>query len=139
MFFEMKTIYILLVVLFFSACDNIKSIRYLVRAGHRASEIEGETTSTPKNNYLISFTETKGTNGNTVFNALYTLPQDTTLFFLNLSYNMPENLGFEGELDSCTVDALFFESMADTLNNKYAIKRSFNFKKDGGFFKITSH
>lgn len=131
-----KLIFIILPLIIFSACDNPKSIRHLIRALNRSSQIEKEKPAKTKIDYLISFTETKDATGNTVFTTLYTLPKDTNLFFLNLSHNMPEKLGFEGREDSCTVNAFFFKTVADTSGNKYAIQKSYEFKKDGQFYKI---
>jgi len=133
----MKTLNIAVVLLLvLSACDNPKSIRHLFRAANRASEIdEGKEKKSPKD-YLISYEQAKDSAGNTVFTALYTLPKDTNMFFLNLSYNMPEKLGFDGKVDSCTVNAFFFKSVADTASNKFAISKSFGFKKKGGFYKV---
>jgi hypothetical protein len=108
----------------------------LIRALNRSSQIENEKPIKPKNEYLISFMEAKDSTGNTVFTAFYTLPKDTNLFFLNLSYNMPEKLGFDGRVDSCVVNAFFFKTVADTSDNKYAIQKLFEFKKDGQFYKI---
>ncbi len=122
----------------FSACDNPKSLRHLFRAAKRANKIEKEKPSKPKNDYLISFSETKDSTGNTVFTALYTLPKDTNLFFLNLSYNMPEKLRFDGRVDSCTVKAFFFKSVTDTTNNNFAIQKTFGFKKSGNFYSINN-
>lgn len=131
-----KLIYVILPLIIFSACDNPKSIRHLIRALNRSSQIENEKPIKPKNEYLISFMEAKDSTGNTVFTAFYTLPKDTNLFFLNLSYNMPEKLGFDGRVDSCTVNAFFFKSVADTANNNFVIAKSFEFIKNGRFYKI---
>lgn len=125
-------------MLFFIACDDSKSLRHLFRAANRASQIEKAKSEKTKNDYLISFTEAKDSTGSTVFTALYTLPNDTNMFFLNTSYNMPEKLGFDGRLDSCTVNAFFFKSAADTAHNMYVLKKSFLFYRNGGFYKIDS-
>jgi hypothetical protein len=130
-----KLIYGILLITFFSACDNPKSIRHLIRALNRSSQIEKEKPTKPKVDYLISSTETKDSTGHVIFTALYTLPKDTNMFFLNLSYNMPENLRFEERVDSCTVNAFFFKSVADTTNNEFAIQKSFEFTKSGQFYK----
>jgi hypothetical protein len=124
-----KLIYGILLITFFSACDNPKSIRHLIRALNRSSQIEKEKPTKPKVDYLISSTETKDTTGHVIFTALYTLPKDTNMFFLNLSYNMPEKLGFDGRVDSCTVKAFFFKSVTDTTNNEFDFKKLFDFKK----------
>ena len=90
-----------------------------------------------KNEYLISFKEAKDSTGNTHFTALYTLPKDTSLFFWNISLNMPEKLKFDGKLDSCTVNAFFFKTVTDTVkpplfSHEYQFKR-----KQDGFYSIT--
>lgn len=131
-----KLIYLILLLIIFSACDNPKSIRHLIRALNRTTQIENEKPAKPKVDYLISSTETKDSTGHVIFTALYTLPKDTNMFFLNLSYNMPEKLGFDGRVDSCTVNAYFFKNVADTANNELAIQKSFEFKKSGQFYKI---
>ena len=131
-----KLIYLILLLIIFSACDNTKSIRHLIRALNRTTQIENEKPAKPKVDYLISSTETKDSTGHVIFTTLYTLPKDTNMFFLNLSYNMPEKLGFDGRVDSCTVNAYFFKNVADTANNELAIQKSFEFKKSGQFYKI---
>ncbi|NJN27992.1 MAG: hypothetical protein HC819_19485 [Cyclobacteriaceae bacterium] len=135
----MKTLKIAIVLLLvLSSCDNAKSIRHLLRAANRASEInEGEEKSRPKD-YLIWYGQAKDSAGNNIFTALYTLPKDTNMFFLNLSYNMPEKLGFDGKVDSCTVNAFFFKSVADTAGNKFAIQKTFGFTKSGNFYSINT-
>jgi len=130
--------FIILVLLVNSACDNSKSLRHIFRGANRTSQIEKAKPKKSKNDYLISFTEAKDSNGSNVFTALYVLPKDTNMFFLNLSYNMPEKLGFEGTLDSCIVNTFFFKSVADTANNMYVLKKSFLFYKNGDFYKIDS-
>lgn len=131
-----KLIYLILLLIIFSACDNPKSIRHLIRALNRTTQIENEKPAKPKVDYLISSTETKDSTGHVIFTALYTLPKDTNMFFLNLSYNMPEKLGFGGRVDSCTVKAFFFKSVTDTTNNEFDFKKLFDFKKKGEFYKI---
>src|SRR5690554_210648 len=131
-----KLIYLILLLIIFSACDNPKSIRHLIRALNRTTQIENEKPAKPKADYLISSTETKDSTGHVIFTALYTLPKDTNMFFLNLSYNMPEKLGFGGRVDSCTVKAFFFKSVTDTTNNEFDFKKLFDFKKKGEFYKI---
>lgn len=131
-----KLIYVILLLIIFSACDNPKSIRHLIRALNRSSQIEKEKPAKTKIDYLISFTETKDATGHVIFTARYTLPKDTNMFFLNLSYNMPEKLGFGGRVDSCTVKAFFFKSVTDTTNNEFDFKKLFDFKKKGEFYKI---
>lgn len=133
-----KLIYLILLLIIFSACDNPKSIRHLIRALNRSSQIEKEKPIKPKNEYLISFKEAKDSTGSTVFTALYTLPKDTNLFFLNLSYNMPVKLGFDGRVDSCTVNAFFFKSVADTIDNKFTLHKTFGFTKRGNFYSINN-
>jgi len=131
-----KLIFIILPLIIFSACDNPKSIRHFIRSLNRLSQIEKEKPIKPKKEYLISFEEAKDSTGSKVFSALYTLPKDTNMFFLNLSYNMPEKLGFDERLDSCTVKAFFFKSVTDTTNNEFAIQKTFGFKKSGQFYKV---
>jgi len=126
----------LLAVVIISSCDNPKSSRHLYRAANRASQIENEKPAKTKNDYLISFIETKDSTGNAVFTALYTLPKDTSLFFWNISLDMPEKLGFDGRLDTCTVNAFFFKSATDTTNNKFVIQKNFSFIKSEEFYRI---
>lgn len=133
-----KLIYLILLLIIFAACDNPKSIRHLIRALNRTSQIENEKPAKPKVDYLISSTETKDSTGHVIFTALYTLPKDTNLFFLNLSYNMPEKLGFDGRVDSCTVNAFFFKSVADTIDNKFTLHKTFGFTKRGNFYSINN-
>jgi|SRR5690554_2985239 hypothetical protein len=133
-----KLIYLILLLIIFSACDNPKSIRHLIRALNRTTQIENEKPAKPKADYLISSTETKDSTGHVIFTALYTLPKDTNMFFLNLSYNMPEKLGFGGRVDSCTVKAFFFKSVADTIDNKFTLHKTFGFTKRGNFYSINN-
>ncbi len=132
-----KLSYLIVILVLFTACDNPKSLRYLFRAANRASQIDNDNPVKPKNDYLISFIEGKDTTGNVVFTALYTLPKDTNLFFWNISLNMPEKLGFNGRLDSCTVKTLFLKSVDDTANQPL-FGHSYYFKrKPDGFYNIT--
>lgn len=129
--------YIILLLIVFSGCDKPRSIRHLTRAVNRSSQIEKENPIKQRNDYLISFTEAKDSTGNTHFIALYTLPKDTSLFFWNISLNMPEKLKFDGKLDSCTVNAFFFKTVTDTVkpplfSHEYQFKR-----KQDGFYSIT--
>lgn len=122
----------------FVSCDNSKALRHLFRASKRANKIEQNEPVKTKKDYLITFSQDQDSLGNTVYKALYTLPKDTNMFFLNLSYNMPEKLGFDGRMDSCTVNAFFFKSVADTTNNKFVLEKSFAFTKNGQFYRIES-
>lgn len=132
-----KLLLYILAITLFAACDNPKSSRHLFRAANRVSQTEKEEPAKSKNDYLISFTETIDTNGNKFFRALYTLPTDTSLFFWNISLNMPENLKFNGRLDSCTVYTLFYTSIADTINQPL-FEHIYNFKsKQDGFYNIS--
>ncbi len=126
----------ILILVLFTACDNPKSLRHLFRAANKVNRIEKNKYSNPSNSSLLSYSQTTDSLGNISFNAYYKLPQDTRQFFLNTSYNMPEKLNFEDNADTCTVNAFFFKSIADTVNNNYAIKKIFTFKKNDNFFDI---
>jgi len=134
-----KFVIIILIVLAFISCDNPKSARHLFRAASRASQIEKKKENKIENDYLISYFKSKDSSNNIVFTALYTLPKDTSLFFLNISLNMPEKLRFEGNLDSCTVKSYFFKSIKDTTNKKLAIKKYFRFYKKNNFYRIIKY
>ncbi|HNV52838.1 MAG TPA: hypothetical protein PLH91_00085 [Tenuifilaceae bacterium] len=130
--------FIILALLINSACDDSKSLRHIFRAANRASQIEKAKPEKSQNDYLISFTEAKDSTGSTVFTALYTLPNDTNMFFLNLSYNMPEKLGFDGRLDSCTVNAVFFKYASDTATGNAVYIHVYRFvRKLNGFYDIS--
>ncbi len=134
-----KLIYLILLLIIFAACDNPKSIRHLIRALNRSSQIEKEKPAKPKVDYLISSTETKDSTGHVIFTALYTLPKDTNLFFWNISLNMPEKLGFSGRIDSCIVKALFYNSISDTINQPLFEHIYFFKGKQDGFYNITKN
>jgi len=104
----------------------------------RAEQVEKNISQEPSKDNLISFRKETDAAGRIVFTAYYTMPADTSMFFLNLSYNMPEKLGFEGQMDSCTVNAYFFRSASDTGLTGMVLKRSFFFQKNDNFYNIST-
>jgi len=110
---KMKRIVILyFALLALTACDNPKAIRHLLRTAQHLLQIDA--TQKPKEvNYLLGTTSSE-MNDTTVIFANYLLPGDTALFILNAIYIMPQQLGFEGKLEYCTVNAYFYHNQADT-------------------------
>jgi hypothetical protein len=136
---EMRNLGIILLVvlsIFLFSCKRGKTIRQIFRSASRASQVEDKEKKEKSKDYLLKYTRVKDSAGKVHYRAHYLLPEDTSMFFMSTSYNMPEALDFDSKLDSCSVKAFFYKASEDTLNENYSLTKTFHFRKTEEFYNI---
>lgn len=123
-------------IFFMTSCKRGKTLRHLFRSASRASQVEENDDKKKSKDFLLKYARVKDSAGKVHYRAHYLLPEDTSLFFMNTSYNMPEVLSFNNKLDSCSVKAFFYKATEDTLNKNYSLTKTFRFRKTEDFYDI---
>ena len=129
-------IFLVVISVFLSSCKRGKTLRHLFRSASRTSQVEENDDKKKSKDFLLKYARVKDSAGKVHYRAHYLLPEDTSLFFMNTSYNMPEALNFNSKLDSFSVKAFFYKTSEDTLNRNYSLTKTFRFRKTEDFYDI---
>jgi len=129
-------IFLVVISVFLFSCKRGKTLRHLFRSASRASQVEENDDKKKSKDFLLKYARVKDSAGKVHYRAHYLLPEDTSLFFMNTSYNMPEALNFNSKLDSFSVKAFFYKASEDTLNRNYSLTKTFRFRKTEDFYDI---